>query len=222
MNAKEEKIESEEIRRLVTERGLVQAVRELRCRGVAFPEAARIVSEGAQDLPPPEAVATVTPLERSDPLQGDIEPLCKRLAGIADLLHGLNYQITTDARGLSRGDPSLDPARVIATLYPESVPTEFNVRPLPPQVALDHVREVLLYEGDSGSHPDSSGLETVRSTELPGLLDAISACLSADSEAFSYNSDAGLPGYYVYWCFCFLFHDPTSGNWLSISAVASD
>jgi len=89
-------------------------------------------------------------------------------------------------------------------------------------IVLECIDEVFSYRGDSDS---GFSLNSRRQNKLENLqrqyLEFIGQAISKDDECFSYVDELGIPGYPVFWSFCFIVIKP-NGQSIFVYASASD
>ncbi len=165
-------------------------------------------------------LSEITPLRESD-----LAPIHSIIRDIEKTLFGLNYSVTLDVSGVQIPFSALPVAEVMRTLYPNSGPHEATVLPSELDQTIVEVSSRMMYEGDRGSGPQLSPgeLKRLETKQLPDYWYELNVLLSLGASAtYSYDSDLGLPGDYVFWFYVYLIHNVEAGRCVVITGMASD
>lgn len=170
--------------------------------------------------PDPIIMANITPVA-----DREMRSLRGVLKEVEKLLYGLNYQVTLSANAASLPNDSLPVIETMATLYPDSDPCNAETAAASVANFKSDVTDFLTFEGDLSSGPQFTYQNRFKLNDqlIPDLWREIAQITPfEDSIIRSYNNDAGLPGYCVFWFFAYLIHSPSKGRCLVLTGMSSD
>jgi hypothetical protein len=155
----------------------------------------------------------------------DLFNLRSTLKQIENLLYGNNYAVALSVNAATLKMSDLPFNELMLVLYPKSTPHNATILPVCPEELMADVTGCLLYEGDNSSGPQLSDrrLKTLSETLLPEFWRQLGALSPLQSSSiYSYSSDMGLPGYFVFWFFAYLIHYSDTNRCVAITGMSSD
>lgn len=180
-------------------------------------------SKRAKDTPPVVDLAVARRFTRIE--EDDLAQIRSACSQLETVLYGLNYQVTVEVVGQTYTGDSLPVADFIRIVYPKSEPHLASTMKVDRQTMRSELTANLSHEGDSGAGPQFTPerRSRVNAQLLPSLFKHLDHLMAPESTViYSYNSDVGLPGYYMFWFSAFVLDNTASQTALILSAVASD
>ena len=147
------------------------------------------------------------------------------LKQIEQLLYGFNYAVTLSVNAVTVPFIDLPINELMLSVYPASTPHLAIVLPIRAAELVTNVTTCLTYAGTQSSGPQFTAdrLKKLSETLLPDYWRQLSALTPLDSSRiYTYGSDTGLPGYYVYWFFAYLVHYPNANRCVVITGMSCD
>ena len=170
--------------------------------------------------PDPQILSQITPL----PAQ-DLHKLRSTLTRIEELLPGLNYVAILDVSAATIPNTKLPFNELMLSLYPASVPHDATIMKVSSVELVNDVNECLKYAGRDSAGPQFTDrrFKELTDTLLPQFWQQLNSITPLESALlYSYSSDVGLPGYYVFWFYAYLLHCPETNRCVVITGTASD
>ncbi len=216
---------------------VIAAIRDYRSfTGAQLVDAKRFIDRRLEQLrkeqpsrfPVPASPSALDPqiLQQIEPLgEPDLVPIRSTLTQIEKLLYGYNYAITLSVNAATLPVSNLPIKELMTVFYPESTPHNAKILPVGSEALVNDVTECLTYDGDASAGPQFTGerIEQLTGTLIPNYWRQVGALAPLESSSiFSYSSDVGLPGYYVFWFFAYLIHHSDAGRCVVITGMSSD
>ncbi len=156
----------------------------------------------------PEVLGQIKPLPESD-----LHSFRSTLNQIEKMLYGWNYAVSLSVSGaMLPVMPELPINELMLVLYPESTPQSAKTSLVSLEELTAYVNQCLTCEG-------SYSAEAL----LPEYWRQLNALVPIDSSSiYSYGSDVGLPGDYVFWFFAYLIYNSNANRCVVITGMASD
>jgi hypothetical protein len=158
-------------------------------------------------------------------LERDLGTFRSTLRQIEKLLYGINYAVTLSVSAAKLPTSDLPVNEMMSVLYPESTPHSATILPVRSEELVTDVTECLTYNGDASSGPQFTAkrFEQLSKILIPSFWQQLSDLAPLESSTiFSYSSDAGLPGYNVFWFFAYLVHHSDPSRCIVITGMSSD
>jgi hypothetical protein len=210
MSISEEK--RDEIRRLLSAGRVIEAIRSLRAetqwdliRAKKYVDSFGIEAEPQRRKPAPIDQRALAALSLAD--NGLLKPLARIQNKIQKILFGLNYAVTLSARAVCVPFDEVPFCEVIKACYPDAVPASEGFLPAETEMLQNEIEGCLCYEGDAGSGPQFTPerLDKLRRELVPAFWAELRRVLPSDrQEVYRCGYFDGLPGYPVFWDYCFL------------------
>ncbi len=156
----------------------------------------------------PEMLRQIKPLPESD-----LHGFRSTLNQIEKVLYGSNYAVSLSVCGAMLPATSELPINeLMSVFYPSSTPQNAKISRVSSEELTADVTQCLTCEG-------SYSAEAL----MPEYWRQLNALVPLDSSSiYSYDSDVGLPGDYVFWFFAYLIHNPNANRCVVITGMSSD
>ena len=140
---------------------------------------------------------------------------------LGNILCGVNYVTYFEAKAFDLTSSFLEISKVMFIAYPHSKPNETYIKECSLEILLEVTDSCFSYCGASFVKDDANG--AISEDLRTGFYRHLAKCVDYENAAiYSYNSEVGLPGYDVFWSFCWLIHNVEQGRCVLLYGGSSD